>query len=210
MKSPSVLSVGCKSHKCFHFGSNSSRDLSIKVQPISKRFTVLDNVIQCVIFSFVSRRHFFASWPRKRGSNGPVVVALHRWLFSYYCRVSVAHTHGRPWTFSEQVIASITCDNRSGMSIVAFRTAHQLAGVLVLAGSKSVSVRPSVRTGYNDDYRSWQKLMLRWTAKTQTQRSVAQSLICSNSRHQASKPSIWLFNPLKRSIDIHQEDWHQT
>ena len=49
--------------------------------------------------------------------------------------------HGRAWTFSEEVIASIAYNSRSGINVVAFRTAHTKAvGFLVVFLSANQSL----------------------------------------------------------------------
>ena len=76
-----LLSVGSESYKRVNFGSRSGRDFSITVQPILKRFTILEIVIQGLHFSLCNLLDVFAPWPRKWGSIGPAVVyAFHMWL----------------------------------------------------------------------------------------------------------------------------------
>ena len=78
-----LLPIGSKSYKRVHFGSCSGRDFSLTVQPILKRFTVLESVIQALYFFLCKLLDIFATWPRKWGSDGPTVVypyPLHKWL----------------------------------------------------------------------------------------------------------------------------------
>ena len=107
MMSPAT-SVGCKLHKRVHFWSSFGLDFSIMVQPILKKFAVLETVIQELHFFFCNLLYIFGPWPecsltRKWGSSGPTVVyALRSWLiavFSLYismhyingwCRIVVA------------------------------------------------------------------------------------------------------------------------
>ena len=53
-------SVGSKSHKRVKFRSCSGGDLSITVQPILKKFTVLETAIQGLHFHFCSLLDIFA------------------------------------------------------------------------------------------------------------------------------------------------------
>ena len=68
----------------------SARDFSITVQPISKQLAV-KGWFMCFVF-YCNPWDIFAHWPRKWDSGGPAIVcALRKWLFSYYCRVEIAH-----------------------------------------------------------------------------------------------------------------------
>ena len=72
----------------FILGSCSGHDVSITVEPILKRFTVLETVIQVLHFLFCNLLRRFCSLPTEWGSSGSAVVyALRRWLsaiFSLY------------------------------------------------------------------------------------------------------------------------------
>ena len=57
-----------KSYKCVHFGSSSRCDFSIAVQPILKKFTVLETVIQ--------GRRFCSLTPKWGSSESAIVYAL--------------------------------------------------------------------------------------------------------------------------------------
>ena len=54
-----------QSHKRVHLGSCSGRDLSMPVQPILKKFTVFETVIQGFNFLFCKLLDIFAPWPPK-------------------------------------------------------------------------------------------------------------------------------------------------
>ena len=69
-----IFSVGSKSHKRVNFLSYPGRNFSVMVQPIRKRFTVLETVIQGLHFLLCNLLDVFAPWARKWGSSGPTVV----------------------------------------------------------------------------------------------------------------------------------------
>ena len=79
----------------------------------------------------------FTPWLRKCTPNGP---AIRRFLSSWMA-ISILLSrsirqcesmHGNARTFSEQVKASIIYDGRSGMSVVTFRIAPPIGGLVVL------------------------------------------------------------------------------
>ena len=75
MTSP-VISDPSKSHNCVHFGSYSGRHFSIRVQPISKRCTVLEIRIR-ILLSCCVKYYTFCSLAPKTGL---------RWTFALYKR----------------------------------------------------------------------------------------------------------------------------
>ena len=76
-----LLPVDSKSYNRVNFKSFSGREFSIMVQPILKRFTVLESIIQGLHFLLVQLVRHFCSLTRKWGSSGPTIIyALRNWL----------------------------------------------------------------------------------------------------------------------------------
>ena len=121
--------VGSKSHKLDYFGSCSRLDLLITVQPISKRFTVLEQVIQVLHLLLCNPLDSFASCPRNGAqvelpssthyANGNLRIIIAFKSQKNECANGRIHKRFR----NKSMIASIICDGRSVMSVVAFRTA---------------------------------------------------------------------------------------
>ena len=69
----------------FIYGSYFDRDFSITVQSISKRFTVLERMIQMLHFLFCNPLDIFCSSTTKTDWIGATVIyALHKWLIRFY------------------------------------------------------------------------------------------------------------------------------
>ena len=71
-----LLPIDIRSHKRGHFGSCSGRDIALTVQPMSKRFKVLERLIQLLHRFLRNSLDMFAPWPPppKCGSSGPAIV----------------------------------------------------------------------------------------------------------------------------------------
>ena len=115
----------------FIFGSCSGPDYLTTVQQISERFKVLERLVEVLYFLLYNPIDMFA--PRSRNvaqmDQMAIFVLLSRSSSTYEC----AHTHmGVHKPFRNKVAASIIYNGRSGMSVVAFRTAPQIGGLSCL------------------------------------------------------------------------------
>ena len=124
-----LLPVGSKTHKRVNLGSCSGRDFLI-IQKISKRFKVLERVIQVLHFLFCNPFDINAHWPRN-------VVKMDLPLSAHdlngYFRIIVAfmshiRVHERFQNKWKQALFTAVV---LGLVSSRFALPHQLAGILV-------------------------------------------------------------------------------